>query len=183
MAPSGPILSIGFKPSTGIPRAAALRPHPNRSTGIVADFAHYFDSGVLVKLYHLESGSPEAAQRIQRAGRLPLPFLAEMEIRNSLRVLNGRKQLAKEQMDGALAFLDSDIREGRFSRTAPEPTEVAATAERLSNRFSHSTLCRTLDLLHVSLAVVLGADHFHTGDRRQAKLAQKAGLEVSFLDQ
>ncbi|MFP4166953.1 MAG: hypothetical protein ACLFUF_07295 [Opitutales bacterium] len=64
----------------------------------MTEFSHYFDTGVLVKIYHLEPGSPEAAKHIQKAGILPLPFLAEMELRNSLRVLEGRKQLSRDQL-------------------------------------------------------------------------------------
>jgi hypothetical protein len=48
---------------------------------IVADFSDYFDSGILVKIYHLEAGSKKAALWIQRAGPIPFPFFAEMEIR------------------------------------------------------------------------------------------------------
>jgi predicted nucleic acid-binding protein len=160
--------------------AGGRRP-PNKFIRTVAEFSHYFDSGVLVKIYHLEPGSPEASKRIKRAGCLPLPFLTEMEIRNALRVLHGRKQLSKVQLEAAQALIDSDIRGGRLARIAPEPAKVAATAENLSRSFSAATLCRTLDLLHVSLAVVLEVSHFHTGDRRQAALARKAGLRVSFL--
>lgn len=149
----------------------------------MAKFPQYFDSGVLVKIYHLEPGSPEASKRIKRTGRLPLPFLSEMEIRNALRVLHGRKQLSKEQLAEAQSLIDSDIREGRLARIAPDQAKVAATAEKLSRSFSASTLCRTSDLLHVSLAVVLEVSHFHTGDHRQAALARKAGLHVSFLTQ
>lgn len=49
----------------------------------MAEFTDYFDSGVLVKIYHLEPGSAEACERVRRAGRIPLPFLAEMEVRNA----------------------------------------------------------------------------------------------------
>lgn len=145
----------------------------------MTEFTHYFDSGVLVKIYHLEPGSQEVSQRVERAGRLPLPFLAEMEVRNALRVLQGRKQLAKETLDRAMSLIDSDIRAGRLVRVSPVPAEVAAIAESLSLNHAAATLCRTLDLLHVAMARNLGVSQFHTGDRRQAHLARKAGLKVS----
>lgn len=149
----------------------------------MAEFADYFDSGVLVKIYHLEPGSPEACERVRRAGRLPLPFLAEIEVRNALRVLHGRRQLKKEKLDRAWSLIDADIREDRLVRVSPAPLEVAATAESLSRHHAPATLCRTLDLLHVAMAKHLGITRFHTGDRRQADLAQKAGLKVVSLPQ
>ena len=42
-----------------------------------------------------------------------------------------------------------------------------------------STLgCRTLDILHVAAATLLGASLFVTYDQRQAQLADLAGLKV-----
>ncbi len=160
----------------------ALRPL-TKSIKTVAEFTEYFDSGVLVKIYHLEPGSREAASRVRRAGLIPLPFLAEMEMRNALRVLHGRNQLTEEVLEGALSLMDSDIRQGRLARIVPDAAKVASTAERLSRNFSARSLCRTLDLLHVSIAVALGVARFHTGDKREAALARKAGLRVSFLAQ
>ena len=147
----------------------------------MAEFADYFDSGLLVKIYHLEPGSPEACERVQRAGPLPLPFLAEIEVRNALRVLHGREQLVRDRLDRALSLIDSDIREGRLVRVSPSPAEVAATAESLSRHHAPATLCRTLDLLHVAMAKHLEITRFHTGDRRQGDLAEKAGLRVCSL--
>ncbi len=147
----------------------------------MAEFSHYFDSGVLVKIYHLEPGSRQTAKRVRKAGPIPLPFLAEMEMRNALRVLHGRGSLSENKLEAALSLMDSDIRDARLIRIMPDAASVASCAERLSRRFGAQTLCRTLDLLHVSLAVVLKASHFHTGDKRQASLAKKEGIQVSFL--
>ncbi len=38
--------------------------------------------------------------------------------------------------------------------------------------------CRTLDIIHVAAAIVLGAKIFITFDGRQAALAKQAGLAV-----
>lgn len=37
---------------------------------------------------------------------------------------------------------------------------------------------RSLDILHVATALVLGCQTFHTFDTRQGKLARAAGLKV-----
>jgi predicted nucleic acid-binding protein len=54
-------------------------------------------------------------------------------------------------------------------------------AERLSASHSEKLGTRSLDVLHVAAAVVLGAKEFHTFDTRQAKLAKAAGLKVKSL--
>ena len=38
--------------------------------------------------------------------------------------------------------------------------------------------CRTLDIIHVAAALVIGAKEFVTFDGRQAAMARKAGLTV-----
>lgn len=141
-----------------------------------------FDSGLLVKLYHLEAGSAEVARRVRRQRWVPLVFLAEIEIRNALRVLHGRGRYDAGTLRRALAAVEEDVAAGRLRRLAPEEGEVRREAEELSDRHAAGTLCRTLDILHVAYARVLGARTFHTGDRRQADLAKRAGLRVSFLE-
>jgi predicted nucleic acid-binding protein len=49
-------------------------------------------------------------------------------------------------------------------------------ARRLSLRWSAKLGTRSLDILQVAAAVVVGADTFHTFDERQKKLAKAAGL-------
>lgn len=65
-------------------------------------FERYFDSGLLVKLYHLETGTEAVAARVYAAGCIPLSFLAEMEVRNALRVLRGRNVFSEAVLQRAL---------------------------------------------------------------------------------
>ncbi len=142
---------------------------------------HYFDSGLLVKLYHLEAGSEIVARLVAEQPFLPLPFLAEMEIRNALRVLYGRGQIRAQDLNKALGAFDDDITSRRLARVTPNSGEIQEKSESLSKKYSPITLCRTLDLLHVSHAWVLEAAQFHTGDKRQALLAEKSGLNVNLI--
>jgi predicted nucleic acid-binding protein len=54
-------------------------------------------------------------------------------------------------------------------------------AERLSAMHSEKLGTRSLDILHVAAAVVLGKQEFLTFDQRQAALAKAAGLDVPTL--
>ncbi len=53
-----------------------------------------------------------------------------------------------------------------------------AEAERLSALYSEKLGTRSLDILHVASALVLGSTSFVTFDRRQAALARASGLKV-----
>ena len=48
----------------------------------------------------------------------------------------------------------------------------------LSEKYAGSTGCRSLDILHVASAIVLGIRDFLTFDARQGDLARKARLRV-----
>ena len=55
-------------------------------------------------------------------------------------------------------------------------------ASNLSQLYTAETLARSLDLLHVAIAVVSNSDLFLTGDKRQYAVAQKAGLQVRLIE-
>ena len=147
----------------------------------MADFGVYFDTGVLVKLYYLEPGSQKVAARAAKETALTFPPLAEIELRNALRVLHGRGLLTAEELPLAQGMIDEDISGGRLRRVSADHAQVYERAEELSLRHADRTKCRALDLLHVSHAVVSRIPRFFTGDQRQAKLAELAGLKVEFL--
>lgn len=147
----------------------------------MADFGIYFDTGALVKLYYLEPGSTKVTARATKEKSLPFPPLAEIELRNALRVLQGRKLLADDELTLVLNMIDDDLLAGRLRRMRPDPLAVHECAEDLSRRHAARTKCRALDLLHVSHAVVARIPRFFTGDQRQADLAKCSGLQVEFL--
>jgi len=56
--------------------------------------------------------------------------------------------------------------------------EVVREAEALAEQHTPTVGCRSLDILHVAAALVLGATEFCTLDSRQGKLAERVGLHV-----
>lgn len=139
----------------------------------------YFDTGVLVKLYCPEPNTPEAVKLVQRF-QPPLPFChwQEIEIQNALRLKVFRKELTPAQLKKALANFQADIDSGLLKRVPYEIGDVFRVAGELSRRHSAMIGCRTLDILHVAVAKVIGATAFVTFDVRQAAIAEKAGLKV-----
>ena len=139
----------------------------------------YFDSGVLIKSYVAEKDSAAADALISQTLE-PIPFthFHAIEIRTALRLKLGRREITDAQLKGALRALQEDIDKGRLDRPAYELLTVFREAEELSAKFAAVTLSRSLDILHVAAAVVIGARQFITFDARQAALASKAGLTL-----
>jgi predicted nucleic acid-binding protein len=139
----------------------------------------YFDSGVLIKLYVPEPNSSDAAAWVsQYAGLIVFTHLQENEVRNAIRLKAARKEISDSQLRVVLASIKADVDQGTLHRPAIDWMSAWQTAERLSHRYAHETLCRTLDTLHVAVAQVLKITDFVSLDQRQRKLAAKAGLRV-----
>lgn len=77
-----------------------------------------------------------------------------------------------------LADFANDIAAGVFAETASVWSAVLTRAESLAAAHASSSLCRSLDTLHVALALELGATEFCTVDLRQAVIAKAAKLTV-----
>ena len=77
-----------------------------------------------------------------------------------------------------IAQVQADLTRGVIERVTVSWPDVFATAEALSAAHGVGTLCRSLDTLHVALALELGATEFCTFDVRQSRMAAAAGLAV-----
>ncbi|MFM8360829.1 MAG: type II toxin-antitoxin system VapC family toxin [Verrucomicrobiota bacterium] len=139
----------------------------------------YVDSALLVKAYCPEATSAEAIRLIQQeVPPLPLTHLHELEIRNALRLKRHRGELTDEELRGALADFQSDLDDGLLARPVYDLPEVYREAEKLSAHHAIRTGVRSLDVLHVAAALVIGAQRFASFDRRQRETASQAGLRV-----
>jgi len=142
----------------------------------------YVDSGVLIKLYVREPNSDMAALAIQQHELLPLNGLLELEVRNTLRALEARESLTDVQRAAAEHFFEIDCAEGRLHRTAVDWTEVFQRSIGLSHSFTGQTLARSLDVLHVAVALHQKCSLFITADKRQAAFARCCNLPVELLE-
>jgi hypothetical protein len=139
----------------------------------------YADSALLVKAYCPEATSAQAIALIRQATPpLPLTHLHELEIRNALRLKRHRGELTDAELAGALAHFQSDIDEGLLAKPGYDLAQVFREAEALSSKHAVTTGARSLDVLHVAAAVVIGVQEFASFDRRQRETAAQAGLKV-----
>ena len=140
----------------------------------------YFDSGVLLKLYLPEPNAAQAIARVQECwGQSPvLTPLHLLEMRSAIRQKHGRKEVTRDECQTLLDAFQRDIESGFYVLIEPAWCRVFKRAEWLSEQYAISTLCRSLDTLHVALALELEAVEFCSFDHRQAAMARLAGLTV-----
>lgn len=142
----------------------------------------YADTGLLCSLYVPDAHSRRAVARMARqALPLPMTWLHQLEFRNALRLRVFRGEITPAQRDASLNAMLADLAAGVLAATSPPLTEVTTEAERLSTMHSETLGTRSLDILHVSSAVVLGVAEFLTFDQRQIALAKAAGLKTPAL--
>lgn len=142
----------------------------------------YVDSGILIKLYVRERNSDEAIAALSRFPSLALNQLQELEIRNTLRSLEGRGLISPAQRAMSEHFLEADLISQRLRRTPVDWSLIHAEALNLSRSYTSETLAHSLDILHVAAALVSGVKDYITGDRRQFAVAVKSGLTVTLIE-
>lgn len=139
----------------------------------------YFDSAIIVKLYVRETTSAEA---IRLVGDCEAPYWLTqwqaLEVRNAIRLKSFRNEITTAEMAQSIAAFEYDIATGRWQRPVYDLGAIEQKADELSARHSATFGCRTLDIIHVAAAIVIGARQFVTFDARQAAMAKQAGLTV-----
>jgi len=138
----------------------------------------YADTSFLVSLYCLDAHSAGAVRQVRRSSpAMILTPLTELELANALELRVFRKEASSVEIRAARAEMQKHIQGGFFSIVAM-PVTVHELAQRIAFRQTAATGARTLDILHVSSALLLGAERFWTFDARQARLAEDEGLQV-----
>ena len=139
----------------------------------------YPDSSFLVSLVSRDARSAEAAACMARLAE-PLLFtpLHRIEVRNALRNAAARGAITAGEQRAAFHRIEEDLREGLLVHVPIAWTDTLRHADELSERHAAKEGQRTIDLLHVALALECGAKTFLSSDARQRKLAKAAGLKV-----
>ena len=142
----------------------------------------YADTGFVTSLYVRDANSGRA-QAVMSAQALPIAvcWLHQLEFRNALRLRVFRKEMTIVQRDASLNWFLADLANGIWVVETPLHQTLMTEAERFSATHSETLGTRSLDILHVAAAVVLGCRVFLTFDLRQAALAKAAGLTVPQL--
>jgi predicted nucleic acid-binding protein len=140
----------------------------------------YVDPSALRRAYvHDERSRAFCAWRARLGGALPLTRHGRGELVNSICLAVFRRNITGTVGDGAIADLAADLAQGRLSLVDAPWRQTLDRAADLSQEHTPRLGTRTLDVLHVASALVLGCRAFVTYDIRQAALAKTVGLRVS----
>ena len=136
----------------------------------------YLDTSAFIKLYIREADS-DLVNRAVTGQDDPLPFwlLHRVEMRNALRLKVFRGELENAQVDGLVRLIEDRLQSGFYFT----PELGIGDLTEFAIRFTEHTPdlgCRSLDILHVAVAKLIGAARFMTFDDRQEALARKVGL-------
>ncbi len=139
----------------------------------------YADTSLLFSLYVTDANSPKAdAWRQTNPDPLDFTSLHRLELRNALGLAVFQQRLTPAESLAAWQEVEQDLASGLLAAQPVPWEELVREAENLSEHHTPTAGCRSLDVLHVAAAWVLGATDFCTLDTRQGKLAQLAGLHV-----
>ena len=139
----------------------------------------YADTGFIVSLYKEESTSADANSAIRNVeAPVLLSELSVLEFRNATNLAVFRKEITADARTIILQRFESDLEAGIF-RAMPVPSsKLYSTSARLSDAHSSTLGTRSLDLMHVAAALILGAETILSFDSRQRSAAEAEGLEV-----
>ena len=139
----------------------------------------YADSSFLVSTLRKDANH-EAAMRYMAQTMPTLAFtpLHRLEVAHALRVSAERGEITHGELRTMLRQLEDDLDAGLLVLSPVEWLGVFRSADELSEKHAAKDSVRTLDVLHVALAVESGVKTFLSFDQRQRKLAKAAGLKV-----
>ena len=142
----------------------------------------YADSGFICSLYAPDANTERACKFMNKQREaVAFSWLNQVEFRNALRLRIFRKEITEQERNHSLNLLLADLGTGIFKNAEPAHSSVLIETERLSAQHSQKLGTRSLDIIHVAMAIVLGSERFLSFDNRQIKLAKAAGLTVPRL--
>jgi predicted nucleic acid-binding protein len=139
----------------------------------------YADTSLLISYYVNDSNSVRS-QSVIHAATDPLPFtgLHRLEMRNALALCVFRRVLTAAQAGAAWLDVERDLQSGRLVPHSVNWAPVYRSAAQYAAAHGSTIGCRSLDVLHVTLAKTLKVSEFFTFDARQKALALALGMIV-----
>jgi predicted nucleic acid-binding protein len=130
----------------------------------------YADTSFLFSLYAADANSVKA-DAWRKANPAPLPFTTfhRLELRNALSLALFQQRLTQQEVENDCAAGLLVARGGLWHR-------VLVDAQTYALNHTPTIGCRTLDVLHVAAAKLIGTSAFCTFDTRQSTLAAQIGL-------
>jgi predicted nucleic acid-binding protein len=138
----------------------------------------YADTSFLASLYGEDAGSLHAIAEYEAAKpTLVVTAVGEFEFLNAFESRVFRKESSPAEVDAYFRAFGDDIRAGLLTRKGV-PVNAYERAMLLARHHTRQLGARSMDILHVAIALEVGAHVFFTFDRVQRRVARAAGLTV-----
>ena len=137
----------------------------------------YADTSFLFSLYATDAHSLRA-DVWRQANPEPLPFTSfhRLELRNALSLALFQQRLTPLEIQAAWLEVENDCAAGWLVARGGLWHHVLVDAQIYALNHTPSIGCRTLDVLHVAAAKLIGTTEFCSFDIRQCTLAGQIGL-------
>jgi hypothetical protein len=137
----------------------------------------YADTSFLFSLYATDAHSLKA-DAWRQVNPAPLPFTAfpRLELHNALSLAVFQQRLTLTEVQAAWQEVENHCAAGLLVRRGGLWHRVLVDAETSATNHTPTVGSRTLDILHVTAAKLIGATDFCTFDNRQSALANLVGL-------
>jgi predicted nucleic acid-binding protein len=130
-----------------------------------------FDSSALAKRYVRESGTPRVLELCAQATEVVVSVLCVPEILSGLNRLRREERLSSDGYSAAKTDLADDMTQATI--VAVTPTVLSRAIELLEE-----AALRTLDAIHLAVAMDSACDLFVSADARQCEAASELGLRI-----
>lgn len=139
----------------------------------------YYDTSALIALYVVEDYTGAIEAHTAAAG-VPIMIhdLHRLEAENGLRGKIFRKEMKEAQCHEVLDRIERDIARGLLAPTPVRWEDVFREARRMSALITKHSGCRSLDLLHIAVALHWKCRLLISLDDRQIRAASLARLKV-----
>ena len=139
----------------------------------------YLDTSVIVKLYVKEEYSQNISKWLKRNNEaIPLTSFHELELINAIHLKQFRSEISLDETHLILSRFEEHENSGIYYRPQLDWPAIFNLAIDLSKNHSANLGSRSLEILHVALALSIKAERLLTLDDRQTKLAASAGLRI-----
>lgn len=136
----------------------------------------YADTSFLISLFTTDANSAAADAYVRLAvAPFPLTPFGRLELTNAVQLRHFRREITAAEAGEVLAAIASHLAAGALAPIAT-PAAMFERAQALAGKHTARLGVRSLDILHVAVALELQAESFLTFDRRQARLARAEGL-------
>lgn len=139
----------------------------------------YLDTGALVPLFTNEVFSEAITAYMERRGQATaISAFHRLELENAFQLKRFRGEISDDKCLAALRKVEAYATSGML---VPRPVNWIAAFEKarqIGTGVTATTGCRTLDLIHVAIAIQWDCSRFVSADERQLAAARRKGLKV-----